>query len=154
MKLASVLVASASIVLGIAACAAPDEEHDGAESTSQALCLRGTYCQSTSGGNWYGGSSSGLGVFDPGTSSSGGTTTENACNVPPSGSFTCGGKVPSCGTISKTTTETCDLTLRCTTQGCDCIPGCGGGSWGFGSWNPCLYGHTYSCTPWGSCSCN
>lgn len=159
MKLATALVASVSIVIGIAACAAP-EEHEETESSSQALCPKGQICTSQSYW-WNTSSSSGFGgVLDPGTStsSSGGTTTENACNVNPGGSFTCGGKVPTCGSIQKTTTSGCDLTLRCQVIGgvqlCDCIPGCGGGSWGFGSWNPCMYGHTYSCTPWGSCSCN
>lgn len=153
MKLASALFASVSVVVGIAACAAPDTGEE-TESTSQALCPRGQICQLPKN-DWLGGtSSSGFNqVNDPGTSSSGGTT-ENACNVPAGGTFTCSGKVPSCGTIQKTTTQTCDLTLRCTSQGCDCIPGCGGGSWGFGSWNPCMAGRTYSCTPWGACSCS
>jgi hypothetical protein len=154
MKLASVLLGSVSIVLGIAACAAPADEPENTGSTAQALCPRGQICQVPKT-TWYGGTSSGdFGVLDPGTSSSGGTTGTNACDVQPSGTFTCSGPVPSCGTVSKTTTEGCDLTVRCTELGCDCIPGCGGGSWGFGSWNPCMYGRTYRCDPSGYCTCS
>lgn len=155
MKLATALFASAAVVLGIAACASPGEgENEELGSTSQALCMKGQICTPPKN-NWWGGtSSSGLTTLDPGTStsssgsSSGGTTATCGTDT-----FVCAGPVPNCsGAIYKTTSTTgepCDLKVRCQLingiEQCDCVPGCGGGSFSFGGWNPCMAGKTYTC---------
>lgn len=166
MKLATVLFASTAVLLGIAACATPaPEENEEIGSTSQALCMKGMICQPTKTSGFYFGGSSGL-VLDPGTStsssggSSGSTTPTISCGVGSGQTFECKGPAVYCnsdGTIYKTTTEPCDMTVRCETvngaERCDCVPGCSGGSYSFGGWNPCMYGQTYSCI--GTyCRCN
>jgi hypothetical protein len=155
MKLVNVLLASASVILGIAACAAPaSEEREAVEESSQALCMKGQICTGSSSGFL---SSTSGGVLDPGTStsSSGTTTSGYQCNVPPGGSFYCSGSVKTCnGGSAKATSYPCDMTVRCLNGSCDCVPGCGGGGWTFGSWNPCMYGRTYTCDSSGYCRCS
>lgn len=136
MKLSTTLFASAAVILGIAACAAPSsDEGDETASTTQALCRRGT-CDARVGG----GSSSGR------WSSSGLVAQDD----PPS--FSC---VRAPG--AKNCLDPGYLALSCNPQNkneCVCIQGCGGGGWPYGTFNPCpSFAPRYVCNAYGSCRC-
>lgn len=154
MKLSTVLFASTAVVFAVAACAAPSEQEE-VDQSSSALCPKGQNCTppktSTS---WWGGIDKNQLVAVDETPTTNTTTIQ--CGVPEGGTFTCEGPAVSCnGAVYKTDPSVpCGMVVRCTTQGCDCVPSCGGGSWGFGSFNPCLAGHTYTCNSLGQCRCN
>lgn len=137
MNLATTLIASAAVLLGIGACAAPaDEDGEDIGSTQQALCRRGT-CD--------------VPPFPPG--SSGGVLAPIGGNTLDPGTpatFTCKGTGKNC-------LDPGYLTLSCNPENandCVCMQGCGGGGWSFGTYNGCpLATHRYGCNALGSCRC-
>lgn len=142
MKLSSVLAFTA-VVLGVTACAVgpADEQGENTGTTQEALCLNYPDCVVKTGGSKWGGlTSSSGGMLDPGTStsSSGGTTQ----------TFTCNGKASLC-----LDPDNHYLSCNADRTSCVCMSGCGGGGWPYGTYNPCLWGRTYTCTAWGTCSC-
>ncbi len=131
MKLSTILATSAAVLLGVAACAAPADEHESPgediDSTSQALSPR------------HPGASSGLtsgGFFEP----------------PPSyPTFSCVSTGKDCSNPNY-------KWLSCNPADpnvCVCMQGCGGGGWPYGTLNPCpYYARNYTCSPAGSCRCS
>lgn len=143
MKLSSVL-AFAAVVLGVTACAvgSSDEQGENTGSTQQAMCLNYPDCITKTSSTWGGRlttSSGGL-MLDPGTStsSSGGTTQ----------TFTCDGKASLC-----LDPDNHYLSCNADRTSCVCMSGCGGGGWPYGTYNPCLWGRSYTCDAWGTCTC-
>lgn len=154
MKLSSVLALTAAVV-GITACAAgsPDEgQSENTGSTQQAMCLNYPNCL-TKTRTWGGltSSSGDLVVYDPVTtssSSSGGTTT----GLDSGDSFTCTGTLQECQLPGHTVYLVCDTNnpQNCMCNRCDIIPN----GLNFGTYNPCMYGLTYRCTTYGTCTCS
>lgn len=143
MKLTSALALTA-VVFGVAACAtgSTDEQGENTGSTQQAMCLNYPDCiTSTSTRTWDRYNTGGLNTLDTtSSSSSGGTSTTT---------FSCNGKASLC-------LDPDNHYLACNPSNpneCVCMTGCGGGGWPYGTYNPCPYGKTYSCTSYGYCTC-
>lgn len=152
MKLSSVLALTAAVV-GIAACAAgsPDEaQSENTGSTQQAMCLNYPNCLPKTR-NWGGltSSSGDLVVLDPVTTTSSSSSSGSTSGGLQSGqTFQCDGKASACLDV-----DNHYLSCNDDRTSCVCMSGCGGGGWPYGTYNPCMYGLTYTCISY-TCRCS